>query len=320
MPMDLYPLFRSRMEQWRNDLHDSPATGRRRREWRKANADYLAAVLSDVSERGPLTASQLSDPRRRAGEWWERRSDGRRALESLFADGHVAAWRSPNFERVYDLTERVIPSAVLERPVPTVEEAQRELISIAARCLGVATVADLADYFWIPPVPAKLRVAELVEAGRLVPVAVEGWVKPAFITPDARPRPPRRRQATLLSPFDSLIWHRDRTMRLFGFHYRIEIYVPEHRRTHGYYVLPLLVGDQLSARFDLKADRKAGTLRVIGSYLESDAAPGAIVDAATTELRAMSDWLGLDHISVGARGSLAPALADAVAGSSGRVE
>ena len=320
MPIDMYPLFRSRMERRRNDLHDSPTTGRRRREWRKTNAEYLSAVLGDVSERGPLTASQLSDPRHRVGEWWERRSDGRRALEILFEDGHLSAWRSSNFERVYDLTERVIPPDVLGRGVPSLEEAERELIAIAARCLGVATVADLADYFWIRPVPAKLRVAELVEAGRLVPVTVEGWAKPAFVTPDARPRPPRRRHGTLLSPFDSLIWHRDRTMRLFGFHYRIEIYVPEHRRTHGYYVLPLLVGDRLSARFDLKADRKAGTLRVTGSYLESDAVRGAVVDAATAELREMSAWLGLERISVAPRGDLAPALRNGVAGDPNPIE
>jgi uncharacterized protein YcaQ len=312
MPTEAYPLFRWRMERWRDDQVDSPAAGARRRAWREANADYLAAVLADVTERGPLAASQLADPRRRAGEWWARRSDGRRALEFLFGDGDLAAWRTPNFERVYDLTERVIPSDVLGRPVPTAEDAQRELIAMAARCMGLATVADLADYFWIRPDPAGQRVAELVEAGRLTPLTVEGWRDPAFAESGTQPRAPRRQHATLLSPFDSLIWNRDRTMRLFGFHYRIEIYVPEHLRTHGYYVLPLLLGDALVARFGLKADRKAGTLRVTGSYLEPEA-PASVPEAAAAELAALGRWLGLEHIAVEPRGDLAPALRRAVA-------
>jgi hypothetical protein len=318
MATDLYPLFRPRMKLWGTDQVDNAVAGRRRAAWRKANADYLDAVLREVTERGPLTAGQLSDPRRRDGEWWDRRSDGRRALEFLFGDGDLAAWRSASFERIYDLTERVIPADVLNRPVPTIEESQRELIAIAARCMGVATVADLADYFWIRPKAAALRVAELVEDGRLLPVSVEGWNKPAYVPPGARPRAPRRTHATLLSPFDSLIWKRDRTMRLFGFHYRIEIYVPEHLRTHGYYVLPLLVGDQLVARFSLKADRKAGTLRVSGSYLEPGAHQDGVLGAAATELRELSDWLGLEGMAVAAHGNLAGALTKAVPGVQGR--
>ena len=313
LPSEMYPLFRWRMDRWSNDLIDGPTVQQRRLEWRAEHADYLAAVLRDVTERGPLTAAQLSDPRRRRGEWWARRSDGRRALELLFGDGVLAAWRSATFERVYDLTERVISPAVLDLPAPSAEEAQRELIAIAARCMGVATVADLADYFWIRPAAARLRAAELEEAGRLVPVRVEGWRQPAYAVADPSPRAPRRDHASLLSPFDSLIWNRERTKRLFDFHYRIGIYVPEHLRTHGYYVLPLLVGDELVARFDLKADRKSGTLRVAASYLEPGVPPTSVLDPALGELKQLHDWLGLERISVGARGDLAPALRRAIA-------
>ena len=221
--------------------------------------------------------------------------------------------RNSGFERVYDLSERVIPQPVADLPVPSLDEAQRELILVAARCLGVGTVADLADYFWVRPKPAALRVTELVEEGRLLPVAVEGWDRVAYVAAGARPRRPRRQRATLLSPFDSLIWARARTERLFGFHYRIGIYVPEHLRTHGYYVLPLLVGDQLVARFDLKADRKTGTLRVMGSFAEPEADPAAVLDAAAAELGLLRDWLGLGRVAVAARGNLAPGLRRAVA-------
>ena len=305
-PVESYPLFRWRMDEWRDGRHGGPTGQARRRQWREHHARYLAAVLAEVTERGALAASQLAEPRRNEGEWWERRSDGRRALEVLFADGVLAAWRNPNFERVYDLTERVIPARLLDAPAPDPDEAQRELVAIAARCLGVATATDLADYFWLAPASARLRVAELVEAGRLLPVDVEGWDQPGYTPAGARPRAPRRRHATLLSPFDSLIWNRARTERLFAFRYRIEIYVPEPQRTHGYYVLPLLLSDGLVARFGLKADRRASTLRVTGSYLEPAAEVSAVLEPAAAELGALRDWLGLEHIDVADRGDLAP--------------
>jgi uncharacterized protein len=312
LPVELYPCFRWKMDRWRNDRVDGPTMQERRRQWRAAHQGYLAAVLDEVAERGPLPASKLSDPRRRDGEWWDRRSDGRRALELLFGDGVLAAWRSPNFERVYDLTERVIPAGVLSLPVPSDEEAQRQLMVRAARCLGVATAADLADYFWIRPGPGRTRVEELVEDGRLEPVEVEGWTKPGYVLPGVRLRPLRRQEATLLSPFDSLIWTRDRTERLFDFHYRIGIYVPGHLRTHGYYVLPLLIGDRLVARFDLKTDRTTNTLQVLGSYLEPTASAATVLELAPAELHRLRAWLGLDRLSVGARGDLARGLRRAV--------
>lgn len=308
LPLKLQPLFRWRMQRWRDDLVDGAAVQQRRRDWRAAHAGYLAAVLSEIAERGPLAASQLSDPRRRAGEWWDRRSDGRRALELLFGDGALAAWRSPTFERVYDLTERVIPRRILDLPTPSDHNAQRELLVLAARSLGVATTADLADYFWLRPGTAQPRLAELVEDGRLVQVMVEGWPQPAYTVPGTRISTPSRQHATLLSPFDSLIWARERTQRLFGFHYRIEIYVPAPRRLHGYYVMPLLHGDELVARLDLKSDRRAGALVVAGAYAEPGHGHGATAEAALAELHRLRDWLGLAHVLVTDRGDFAPAL------------
>jgi uncharacterized protein YcaQ len=308
LPVELHPLLRWRMQRFRDDLVDSPKSQERRRAWREANATYIAYILAEVTERGPLAASQLSDPRRQMGEWWDRRSTGRRALELLFADGAVSAWRSANFERIYDLTERVVSAAVLEMPTPSDEDAQKELILLAARCLGVATEADLADYFWLRPQRARLLVAELVGEGHLLQVAVEGWAQPAYIVPGLRPRPPQRATATLVSPFDSLIWTRPRTQRLFDFHYRIEIYVPGQLRTHGYYVMPLLLGDELVARFDLKSDRKGDALLVVGAYAEPGQATGAVAEAALAELHRLREWLGLSSLLVGPKGDLAPRL------------
>ena len=312
MPVELHPLLRWRMAFRRGDTPWGAAWSARRKAWRDEHATYIAAVLAEVTERGPLAASQLSDPRRRSGEWWERRSSGRLALEWLFGAGELAAWRSPGFERIYDLTERVIPAAVLDLPTPPEDEAQRELLVIAARALGVATVRDLADYFWIRPPVTRVRVTELVEEGRITPVKVEGWTQPAYTLPDARPRRLRRDHATLLSPFDSLIWTRDRTERLFGFHYRIEIYVPEHLRRHGYYVLPLLLGEELVGRLALRSDRRSRVLRVEGAYAEPDVDRPVVAGAAAAELSALAAWLGLEGVTVARRGDLAAALGRAV--------
>ncbi len=313
LPSALYPLLRPRMVGFGRDGPGASAHQHRRAAWRRANTAYISAVLAEVADRGPLTASELTDPRRQVGEWWDRRSHGRRALELLFGDGVLAAWRSESFERVYDLAERVIPREALEAPVPGAEEADRELVAVAASALGVATATDLADYFVLPRPAARRRVAELVEAGRLLPVSVEGWAEQAYVPTATRPRAPRREEATLVSPFDSLIWTRGRTERLFGFHYRIEIYVPKAARTHGYYVLPLLLCDRLVARFDLKADRPAGVLLVRAAHAENGEARGSIAEPAAAELAALARWLGLERVSVGRRGDLAPSLRQALA-------
>jgi uncharacterized protein len=304
LPMAVQPLFRWRMAQG-GPHHGGPKAEARRTAWWDLHGNYVLAVLREVTERGPLTAAQLSDPRRQTGTWWDRRSIGRQALEVLFARGELAAWRTASFERVYDLTERVVPRSVSDQPTPTVDDAHRQLLLLAARALGVGTVNDLAGYYFIKATPARARIAELVESGELLEVAVEGWKDPAYVVPGARPRRPARTTATLLSPFDSFIWDRARTKRVLGFDYRIEVYTPGAARRHGYYVLPLLLGDALAGRLDLKADRKASSLLVLGAFVEDGVDRDAVVLSAAAELDAMRGWLGLATVSIAARGDLA---------------
>ncbi len=237
--------------------------------------------------------------------------DGKIALEYLFYDGRVAAAGRRNFERLYDLPERVLPASVLAAPTPTEEDAQRELVRISARCLGVATEPDLGDYFRLPRAASKARVAELVAGEELLAVAVEGWDAPAYLWPGAR-RPRRIQARALLSPFDSLVWSRPRTERLFSFRYRLEIYTPAVKRVHGYYVLPFLLGDQLVARVDLKADRKASTLRVQGAFCEPGHDEDEVAGELAAELELMRSWLSLERVSVAKNGDLAGRLKAAV--------
>ena len=298
IPVGLQPFLRWRMER----AHEDAWGGMRRIQ--RERPELVADVLAEVGERGPVAASELAVEERpkRTGPWWDW-SDVKRAIEYLFWSGQVTSARRRGFERLYDLPERVLPAEVLATPTPSVEEAQRELLKVAARSMGVATERDLRDYFRLPTAEAKERIAELVEEGALVPVEVEGWRNQAFLDPAARF--PRRVDAcAVLGPFDSLIWERDRVQRLFGFRYRIEIYVPAEQRVHGYYVLPFLLGDRLVARADLKADRQAGVLRVQAAHAEEHAPPGT-GERMRERLEAMAGWLGLEHgIHVTGRGDL----------------
>ena len=222
----------------------------------------------------------------------------------------AVADRLPNFARVYDLAERIVPARHFRRKVGR-EASQRELLLQAARAHGIGTVADLADYYRMSANEARPRIAELVEAGKLREVQVEGWRQAAYLHPKARL--PRRIDASaLLSPFDPVVWYRDRVSRLFAFEYRIEIFVPRPRRQWGYYVLPFLLGDRLVARVDLKADRQQRRLRVLAAHIEAGAMPGDIIGPLVRELRVLAGWLDLDSVTIGRRGDLARRLATAV--------
>jgi uncharacterized protein YcaQ len=303
LPVELHPLMRWRMRRAEEQFETWGGMARLARE----RPAYVSQVLDEVRERGPVTAGELAEEdRRRTGPWWDWR-DEKVALEFLFWTGRVAAAGRRGFERVYDLAERVIPEAVLSAPTPSEEEAHRRLLLVAARCHGVGTAGDLADYFRIRVPEARPRLAELVADGQLREVRVEGWRQPSYVLPDVAV--PRRAEArALLAPFDPLVWERSRVERLFGVRYRIEIYVPAHRRTHGYYVLPFLLGDRIAARADLKADRQAGLLRVQAAHAEPGA-PAETAAALAAELTAMAGWLGLGGVAVERRGDLARALA-----------
>lgn len=303
LPVELQPLFRWRMERARDGAMWTGLSrfGRERR-------DYIDQVLAEIERRGPVTGADFApDTPRGAPGWWSW-SDGKRALEWLFWAGFITTKTRRGFERVYDIPERALPARILDVPTPSEADAQRALIHIAARAMGVATEADLRDYFRLPVADAKARVAELVEAGALTSVRVKDWRNTAYLAPDAR-RPRRIEGAALLSPFDNLIWTRDRTERLFGVRVRLEIYTPAHKRTHGYYVLPFLEDEGITARVDLKSDRQAGVLRVQAAWRE----PGATPDTAArlaAELRLMAGWLGLGDVAVAGSGDLAEGLSE----------
>jgi len=301
LPVALQPALRWRMERAADE-----AWGGMRRVHRD-RPELVAQVLDEVRARGPVAASEVLEHERpkRTGPWWDW-SDVKRAFEFLFWSGRITSARRRGFERLYDLPERVLPADVIAAPTPAVEDAQRELVRIAARSLGVAAERDLRDYFRLDLADARARVAELVEAQELWPVEVEGWRAPAYLDPAAR-LPRRVHARALVGPFDSLIWERARTERLFGFRYRIEIYVPAQKRVHGYYVLPFLLGDRLVARVDLKADRQGGALRVQAAHAEPDAPPETAAELRA-ELESMAGWLGLERLDVVPRGDLAAAL------------
>jgi uncharacterized protein YcaQ len=305
IPLTLQPALRWRME--RNRAKESGWASRV--EHRRPG--YLDQVRELVRRQGPIGAGATGEARPNIpGQMWNWH-DGKVALEHLFVIGEVMTADRPHFQRLYDLTERVLPPAVQALPTPPVPDAQRELVRVAARAHGVATLTDLYDYFRLRADETKLRVAELVESGELLPVRVEGWKDPAWLWADARL--PRRVSArALLTPFDPVVWERARTERMFGFRYRIEIYTPEPKRVYGYYVLPFLLGDQLVGRVDVKADRAAGVLQVRAAWSERPSPSPEVAEELALELAELARWLGLDAVVVWPKGDLAPALAAAV--------
>lgn len=305
LPVDDWPLFRWRMREYEQRL------GQRYAALLASSPGLLDDVLAAVKDLGPTGAGPLEQElglagRRAGGGWWNR-SSVKHACEYLFAVGELTTGARRGFQRLYDLPERVLPPAVLATRLSD-EDAIRELTRRAATAHGIATEPDLRDYYRIrPPERSRAAVAELVEAGELVEVTVAGWPAPAYRHVDAR-APRQVSGRALLAPFDPLIWERARTERIFGFHYRIEIYVPEPKRVYGYYVFPFLLDGELVARVDLKADRAAGVLRVRGAFAEPGVHEPRVAAELAAELSVMAEWLELDHVIAEDRGALAPAL------------
>ncbi|WP_233557754.1 winged helix-turn-helix domain-containing protein [Tessaracoccus antarcticus] len=305
IPVALHPLFR-----WRMQAYAEEAWGSIRRA-ETQHAGLVHEVLAAIGDLGPITPSRLTvelghDPASLRAHWGWNWNVVKTVCEFLFFTGQIAtAARTSQFERVFDLPERVLPADVLGAPTPSVEEAHRRLVEIAARAHGIGTVKCLADYWRLKAAPTRRAVDELVEEGALVPVSVDGT--PAYLHVEAAV-PRRVRARALLSPFDPLVWERDRALWLFGFHYRIGIYTPAEQRVHGYYVLPFLLDGDLVGRVDLKADRASGRLLVQSAWQEPGAPMGTAEELAQ-ELFSMADWLHLDDVVVASKGDLARELA-----------
>ena len=303
LPVEDHPLFRFRMEAgWHWERLERMLEER---------PDLLDQIEAEVAEKGPLRTAHLTDPgdRPSPGMWnW---SDGKVALEALFLVGRVTTAYRENFVRYYDITSRVIPAQVLAMPTPDAESAQAELLKKAARALGVGTYDDLADYYRIRGPKARPLIEKLVADGDLIEAQVEGWDRAAYVHPGAV-IPRRVEGSALLSPFDSLVWHRPRAERLFGFRYRIEIYTPAPKRVYGYYVLPYLLDGRLVARVDLKSDRKSGRLQVKGAFAEEDVDLPAVATSLAADLERTAEWLGLAEVEIHPNGDLAASLAKAL--------
>ena len=304
LPVEIQPLFRWKM--------NAARTGKVKHwgltSFYRENKSYVHRVLKHIETNGAVTARVLSTRSTKKGTWWDW-DEAKTALEYLFLTGQVmASGRGSDFARIYDLPERVLPARIVKRATPTEHEARSELLARAAIAQGIATADDLADYYRQRLSAAKPHIAELVEDGVLREVSVEGWRDKAYVhratNMTALVAKPVRATA-LLSPFDSLVWHRPRNERLFGFHYRIEIYTPKPKRRFGYYVLPVLCGEALVGRLDMKADRATSTLRVEGAYLEHGVSASKVVAPVAREVRSMAKWLALERVVVGRRGDFA---------------
>ncbi|WP_166224397.1 winged helix-turn-helix domain-containing protein [Pseudomonas atagonensis] len=292
LPLSMYPLLGWRMQRAKRgeDIYQQLA------KFGREQQGTIRRVLALVEERGALGAGSLSTREDKAGPWWDWSAE-KHALEWLFAAGEVTVAGRRGFERLYDLPERVIPSAILQQALPDEANAQRGLLLHAATALGVGTEKDLRDYFRLNPADARPRLAELVEAGQLIACEVGDWRQIAYCLPE--PKFPRKVAASaLLSPFDSLIWERSRTERLFDFRYRLEIYTPQDKRVYGYYVLPFLHNERIAARVDLRAERASGRLAVHAVHEEQPGLDEEGMLALAVSLRRMAHWLGLERVQL----------------------
>lgn len=292
LPLAMYPLMRWRMER----ASRGEGIYRQLAQFGQERQDVIRRVLASVREQGAVGAGSLSTRQEKAGPWWDWSAE-KHALEWLFAAGEVTVAGRRGFERLYDLPERVFPSSVLQQPLPDEAQAQRALLLHAAQALGVGTEKDLRDYFRLDPADSRGRLAELEEAGELVRCQVQGWKQPAWCRPNAK-IPRKVAASALLSPFDSLVWERSRTERLFDFRYRLEIYTPAHKRVYGYYVLPFLHNERIAARVDLRAERALGRLAVHAVHEEAPGLGEEGMQALAVNLRRLADWLGLARIQL----------------------
>lgn len=303
LPMEAEPLLR-----WHKDRCRNGQTWGHLIDFAADNQAYVDDVLAQVRDRGAMAPGDLEDPRPRDGEWWGSRSEGSVALDWLFRIGEVGIRRRPGFVKEFDLLERIVPEEIRARPTPSEEDAHRELLRRSAVSFGVAAAPDLVDYYRLPKRPAKDRIRELVENGDLVEVAVEGWNRPGYLHPDAA-RPRSIDACTFVSPFDPVVWFRERGERLFDFEYKIEIYVPAAKRRYGYYVLPFLLGDRIVGRCDLKTDRTDGVLRVLSAFSEDGVDRIEVIDGMRRGLDDLARFVGVGEWTVsGDRGDLISAL------------
>lgn len=302
VPLDLHPLMRWRMHRARAGDGIYHAMDRFTRD----EAAFLKSTLAFVEKNGPTRVREVPDGGKGEGGWWGW-SKGKMALETLFDHGLVTTARRDGFERIYDIPERVIPAEVLARETLPERQVFRQLMAMAGEALGIGTEIDLRDYFRLPVADAKAALADCLADGSLVETQVQGWKSPAYLHRDAR-RPRQAGGMALLSPFDPLVWNRDRAERLFNFHYRIELYTPQEKRKFGYYVLPFLHHDQLAGRLCLKADRENSALLVNAAHHEPAADAVETALALAPELRLMADWLGLTEVKVARSGNLAATL------------
>jgi uncharacterized protein len=301
--MELHPLMRWRM----NRAHKGDGIYRSMRDFAHSEKTYLKNILQFVKSHGPTAQSDLPDKSKGEGGWWGW-SKGKLALETLFAQGLLTTAKRESFERFYDLPERIIPAEILNLPTPSERDSILKLIDLSAQALGVGSAFDFRDYFRLPIADAKLAMNDAIDAGIIQPISIDGWKPQAYIHQAAKI--PRKLDASaLVSPFDPICWDRDRTERLFDFHYRIELYTPQPKRKFGYYVLPFLMGEGFGGRVCLKADREAETLRANASHHEEFIDTEAAAVQMAQELKRMAHWLGLPNIEIKNSGNLAKQLA-----------